>query len=212
MIMLMKSQSISISIRDLTKAYAKDKGIFSLNTVFSSGQINLVTGNNGSGKTTLLRCIMRLVQYQGQIERKRLKIGYAPENYLMPEYLTVNEFLYSIGRIKGLSKNDYKVDSLDFFELLGINKYQNKLIKSLSNGTKQKVNLIQALIHNPKIIILDEPLVSLDFSSQINLLKYLNAVAKVKLVIISTHNPEKFRSRIKKIYHIENGRLNDKLS
>jgi ABC-2 type transport system ATP-binding protein len=210
--MQMKSQNISISIRELTKAYGDNKGIFDFNTNFNNGQINLITGSNGSGKTTLLRCIMKLVQYKGEINRRKVKIGYAPENYLMPEYLTVNEFLYSIGRIKGLTKNEYNNNKIDFFELFNIKQYQNKLIKSLSNGTKQKVNLIQALIHEPKIIILDEPLVSLDYLSQVNLLRYLNSIAKIKLVIISTHNPEKFRSRIKKIYHLENGRLDDKLS
>jgi len=207
-----KSPNISIIIRELNKQYSKNKGIFDFNITFESGKLNLITGKNGSGKTTLLKCIMRLVNYQGKIERRKLKIGYAPENYLMPEALTVNEFLISIGRVKGLSKIMYREKSFDFFELFNIKNYQHKLIRTLSNGTKQKVNLIQALIHNPKIIILDEPLVALDYDSQLALIKYLREVAKTRLVIISTHRPEKFTSRNKVIYELENGKLNAEFS
>lgn len=201
------SENINISIRNLTKAYTSDKGVFDLSLSFNSGGINLIVGKNGSGKSTLLKCIMKLVKYQGKVDKKKWRIGYAPENFVMPEFLTVEEFLYNIGRIKGLGKAAFKENSIDFFKLLNMEKYRYKMIKTLSNGMKQKVNLIQALIHEPKIIILDEPLVSLDFGSQENLLRYLTIVAKTKLVIISTHNPNKFRSKLKTIYRLDNGKI-----
>ncbi|MDT8337288.1 MAG: ABC transporter ATP-binding protein [Candidatus Izemoplasmatales bacterium] len=205
--MLMKSENISIFTRNLTKSYSGDKGIFDLNLEFCNGGLNLVIGKNGSGKSTLLKCIMKLVKYSGEIEKRKLRIGYAPEIFIMPDFQTVEEFLVNIGRIKGLGKKVLIENSVDFFEFFNIEKYRNKMIRTLSNGTKQKVNLIQALIHEPKIIILDEPLVSLDFESQKRLLKYLTKLAKERLVIISTHNPEKFRSSLKRIYEIENGRV-----
>ena len=204
---LMTSENINISIKNLTKAYTSDKGVFDLSLCFNSGGINLLVGKNGSGKSTLLKCIMKLVKYTGKVDKKKWRIGYAPEIFVMPEFLTVEEFLYNIGRIKGLGKSSFRENSIDFFKLLNIEKYRSKMIKTLSNGMKQKVNLIQALIHEPKIIILDEPLVSLDLGSQENLLKYLTAVAKTKLVIISTHNPNKFRSKLKTIYRLENGKI-----
>ena len=204
---LMTSENINISIKNLTKAYTSDKGIFDLSLSFNSGGINLLVGKNGSGKSTLLKCIMKLVKYSGKVDKKKWRIGYAPEMFVMPEFLSVEEFLYNIGRIKGLGKNAFKENSTDFFKLFNIEKYRNKMIKTLSNGMKQKVNLIQALIHEPKIIILDEPLVSLDSGSQENLLKYLTVVAKTKLVIISTHNPNKFRSKLKTVYRLENGKI-----
>jgi ABC-type multidrug transport system ATPase subunit len=77
---------------------------------------------------------------------------------------------------------------------------------------RQKINLLQALIPEPKIIILDEPLVSLDKDSQKALLEYLTLISKTRLVIISTHNPDKFRSKLKQIYKIEDGKINDKFS
>lgn len=204
---MMMQSNINIAIRNLTKAYGKDKGIFDLNLVLESGGVNLIIGKNGSGKTTLLKCIMSLVKYSGKIDKRRVKIGYAPENFIMPEYFTVEEFLVNIGRIKGVAKPYLITQSYDYFQLFNMEKYRNKLIRTLSAGTKQKLNLIQALIHEPKIIILDEPLVSLDDESQKNLLKILNHLAKDRLVIISTHNPEKFKSRFKRIYCIDNGKI-----
>ncbi len=205
--MLIESNNISISIKNLTKIYAKDKGVFDINIDLSQGMLNLIVGKNGSGKSTLLKCIMKLVKYQGEIEKKNYRIGYAPEIFLMPESQTVEEFLLSIGRIKGLGNLVIRENSVDFFEMFNIEKYRYKTIRTLSNGTKQKVNLIQALIHNPKIILLDEPLTGLDFDSQKKLLKYLASLAKERLIIISSHYPEKFRTRNKQIYQIVNGKI-----
>lgn len=201
-------KNMSIDIQQVSKVYYGNKGIFDINIAFEYGCLHLITGKNGSGKSTLLKCIMKLVKYNGKILKRRVKIGYAPEHYIMPEFQTVNEFLFNIGRIKGLNKDSFKENSIDYFKFFEMEKYQFKKINSLSNGTKQKVNLIQALIHEPKIILLDEPLVSLDFNIQKRLSKYLIDLAKERLVIISTHHPEKFNTKAKKIHHIENGRMN----
>lgn len=204
---VMKNQSITISINDLTKKYNKSKGIFNVSTSFNSGNLNLLTGDNGSGKSTLIKCIMKLINYQGEIEKRRFRIGYAPENYIMPEYMTVNEFLKAIGRIKHLYSEYLNNDIITELELFNLNENLHKQIKKLSNGMKQKVNIIQALLNNPKIIILDEPLVGLDFDSQKNLSKRMIKLSKEKLVIIATHYPEKFKTRSKKVYKFVNGKL-----
>ena len=210
--MMKISENISITTKNLTKAYTKEKGVFDVNLTLNSGVLNLLIGKNGSGKSTLLKCIMKHVKYQGKVEKKRLRIGYAPEVFLMPEYQTVDEFLMNIGKIKGMGKVMYQERSVDFFKMFNLEQVRNKVIKSLSNGMRQKLNLLQALIPEPKIIILDEPLVSLDKDSQKALLEYLTLISKTRLVIISTHNPDKFRSKLKRIYKIENGKINDKLS
>lgn len=203
----MKNQSISICINELTKEYTKQKGIFNVSTEFNSGQINLLTGNNGSGKSTLIKCIMKLIKYQGRIDKRRYRIGYAPEKYIMPEYMTIYEFLKAIGRIKHLYTNHLNIEIEDELKLFNLNKNLNKPIKKLSNGMKQKVNIIQALLNNPKIIILDEPLVGLDFDSQLHFTKRIVSLSKEKLVIIATHYPEKFRTKKKKIYQFIDGKL-----
>ena len=210
--MMKISENISITTKNLTKAYTKEKGVFDINLTLKSGVLNLLIGKNGSGKSTLLKCIMKHVKYQGKVEKKRLRIGYAPEVFLMPEYQTVDEFLINIGRIKGIGKVMYQERSIDFFKMFNLEQVRNKVIKTLSNGMRQKINLLQALIPEPKILILDEPLVSLDKDSQKALLEYLTLISKTRLVIISTHNPDKFRSKLKQIIRIENGKINDKLS
>lgn len=202
-----KLENINITINNLTKAYSKDKGVFDLNLSLNSGGINLLIGKNGSGKSTLLKCIMKLINYSGNIEKKRWRIGYAPEYYIMPDFFTVEEFLYNIGRIKGLGKVAYHDQSIDLLRMFNLESYRHKQIRSLSNGMKQKVNLLQALIHDPKIIILDEPLIALDSESQKNLLSYLHDKAKTRLVIISTHSPEKFKYKSRNIIEIVSGRI-----
>ena len=201
------STPISINIKNLTKEYGKNKGIFNLNLELSSGYINLVVGKNGSGKSTLLKCIMKLVKYHGDIERRRFKIGYAPENYIMPDFMTVDEFLYNIGRIKGINRFEIRENTHDYYRFFNLEKHRFKTIKTLSNGMKQKINLIQALINEPKIILLDEPLTALDFDSEKKLIGYLTKLAKDHLVIVSTHNPNKFKTRLKRVIELENGMI-----
>ncbi|MFP4477946.1 MAG: ATP-binding cassette domain-containing protein [Candidatus Izemoplasmatales bacterium] len=201
------SKPINITIHDLTKHYHHTKALQSINTVFNSGVLNIITGENGSGKSTLIKCIMNHVAYKGKVIKKKYRIGYAPENYVMPDFMTIYEFLICIGRIKHLY-NDFLKNELDvYLDMFQIKHKIDKPIKTLSNGMKQKVNIIQALLNNPKIIILDEPLVGLDFTSQKHLIKRITQLSKEYLVIISTHHPEKFNTKRKIIYKFNQGMI-----
>lgn len=198
---------LSITINDVTKMYRHNHGIRNISTKFEEGVLNIVVGENGSGKSTLFKCIMGLVDFKGTIIKRKYRIGYAPEDYLMPKSMTVLDFLMSIGRIK--REEDVNINSkvryyLEFFDLL---EYKNKVIGTLSNGMKQKINLMQAFIHDPKVIILDEPLVSLDHDTAEKVVKLINQHAKSKLMVISTHQKNKFKTRNKKYYYFENGCL-----
>ncbi len=203
----MKSQGISINIDNVTKHYQKNKGIANVTTRFEGGYLNLLTGENGSGKTTLLKCIMGLVKYNGSIKRNYSKIGYAPEQFVMPSFMTVSDFLKCIGRVKcGTTQltSSYLNENMAFFEL---KEAFHMPIGALSNGMKQKVNLLQSMIHQPKILLLDEPLASLDKDSQTKVIETILAMSKENLVIVSTHHPERFKNRNRRVYHIENGNL-----
>ncbi len=203
----MKSQAISINIENVTKHYQKNKGIANVTTKFEGGYLNLLTGENGSGKTTLLKCIMGLVKYNGSIKRNYSKIGYAPEQFVMPSFMAVSDFLKCIGRVKNetvqstTSYLDHHIAFLDLKDAF------YKPIGALSKGMKQKVNLLQSMIHQPKILLLDEPLASLDKDSQTKVIETIMNVSKENLVIVSTHYPERFKHRNRRIYQIENGRL-----
>ncbi|MBN2504710.1 MAG: ABC transporter ATP-binding protein [Bacilli bacterium] len=202
-----RSAAIAIHIENLCKIYRHDMGIHNLTAKFESGYLNLVTGPNGSGKTTLLKCIMGLVRYTGSIERNEGRIGYAPEQYIMPGFLSVAEFLRLIGRVKSESRK--RID--DFINchlpIMDLSESLEKPIGQLSKGMRQKVNLLQALINNPRIVLLDEPLAGLDLESRNRTIELVSEISKTTLVIVSTHYPEHFRSRNRRIYEIANGRL-----
>jgi len=200
-------ENLSITINDLTKEYSKKKGIYNISTEFNSGVLNLVIGENGSGKSTLFKCIMGLTKYQGNIVKRRLRIGYAPEEYIMPLNMTVIDFLYSIGRIKGYPKYELNENVKYYLNYLNINNYKHKYIKELSHGMRQKINLMQAFIYEPKILILDEPLASLDEQIIPKVVQLIKDRSKRNLVVVSTHNPKYFNSKKKKIYHFMNGKL-----
>ena len=203
----MTSKNIYITINDLSKTYHKTKGIQHINTEFNNGYLHLLTGKNGSGKSTLIKCIMQLVKYQGEIIKKRYRIGYAPENYIMPDFMTMMDFFITIGRIKDLHQPYLNLELEEYLDIFQIKTKLYTPIRSLSNGMKQKVNITQALLNNPKIIILDEPLVGLDFNSQKLLIKKIIELSKDKLVIVSTHFPEKFNTSRKKVYQFFEGTI-----
>ncbi|MBI9009715.1 MAG: ABC transporter ATP-binding protein [Tenericutes bacterium] len=202
-------ENLSITINEVTKEYRRNTGIMKVTTKFESGILNILVGDNGSGKSTLFKCIMGLCNYNGEIIKRKHRIGYAPEEYVMPLHLTVLDFLRSIGRIKGINSDDLDQNVLDylaFFELLD---YKNKTISKLSNGMRQKVNLMQAFVHEPKIIILDEPLAALDKESIPKVVKLIKEKAKTSLVVVSTHHLNYFRTNKKKLYYFKDGMLLD---
>ena len=205
----MKSANITINIDNLSKIYRNKSGIREITTCFRPGRINLVIGGNGSGKTTLLKCIMGLVSYKGSIRKSTNRVGYAPETYVMPEFMSVRDFLWVIGRIRKNPKPEFMKGFLYYKDLLGLSECLDRPISKLSNGMRQKVNLFQAIIDEPPIVIMDEPLASLDQAMKKTVACTLKKLSKDHLVIISTHNPECFRQRKKQVYEIEKGRLLD---
>jgi ABC-2 type transport system ATP-binding protein len=203
----MTSKPINISIHDVSKSYQRKVAIDHISTEFEAGQLHLLIGKNGSGKSTLMKCIMKLIDYKGDIIKKRYRIGYAPEKYIMPEFMTIYQFLKTIGRIKDLYEPYLNLELMEYLKIFLIDDRIHDRIKQLSNGMKQKVNLVQALINHPKIILLDEPLVGLDEKSQKSLIKKLIELSKERLVIISTHHPHKFQTSRKMIHQFDQGRL-----
>jgi ABC-type multidrug transport system ATPase subunit len=203
----MTSADIHISIKNVTKKFGHTRAIDNVSLQLSQNRLYLLVGPNGSGKTTLIKCIMGLLRYEGTIVKSTTRIGYAPDRYIMPPYLNVVDFLESMGRVKEQSRmhcREYIDHHLALFELDNV---RYRPIGSLSSGMRQKVNLLQAMIHVPKILILDEPLKGLDGPAEAHFMKILSAKTKEMLLIISTHYPERFRMRGKQLIHLENGHL-----
>lgn len=203
----MTSADTHISIKNVTKKFGHTRAIDNVSLHLSQNRVYLLVGPNGSGKTTLIKCIMGLLRYEGTIIKSTTRIGYAPDRYIMPPYLNVVDFLESMGRVKEQSRmhcRDYIDHHLTLFELDNV---RYRPIGALSSGMRQKVNLLQAMIHVPKILILDEPLKGLDGPAEDHFMKILSAKTKEMMLIISTHYPERFRMRGKRLIHLENGHL-----
>ena len=196
-----------ITISNLKKTFGEKTAVNIGDFTIHAGDLLGLVGNNGAGKTTLFRLILDLLKAdEGHVELtfdetgtinpaeseewKRLTGAYIDEGFLI-EFLTPEEYFYFIGKVSGLDKAtvDERLQSFEHFmngEVLG----QKKLIRDLSAGNKQKVGIISALLHRPKLIILDEPFNFLDPTSQ-NVIKRILVDYNRETgatILISSHN------------------------
>lgn len=197
-----------ILLENVTKVYhmgIRKNIIFSnINYELTSDYIYFLIGSNGAGKSTLIKCILNLTRYNGRIILSSNKIAYAPEKLLLPDYLTPTEFLFSIFKAKKYDNKKIENDINKYFKLFEIEKYRDVDIIKLSKGTRQKVNLLQALIEEADIYIFDEPLSGLDENSKVYFKKLIyNLRRKNKLIIISTHHLLDYHCHNKKIIKME---------
>lgn len=184
-----------IEIKNLNKYYGKNHVLKDLSLSLDTGEIIALMGPNGSGKTTLMKSILGLViPEKGDIFvdsndirhscKYRENIGYMPQIANYPENLKVNELFKIINEIRG-HKEETDIDLVDDF---GIKEIYNKNFGQLSGGFKQRVTAAIAFLHNPELLILDEPTASLDpVSSEIMKSKILKERKSNKLILISTH-------------------------
>lgn len=201
-----------IKINELTKIYDfgfKKNIVFEkINLIFDSDKIHFLIGPNGSGKSTLIKCILNLIDYKGEILISSNKIAYSPEKLIMPDYLTVNQFLKTLLIAKHQNEENIQEKISLYLNYFGIKKYENTNLVKLSKGTKQKINLLQAILEQADIYIFDEPLSGLDKESKKTFKQIICDLKKQdKLIIISTHHLEDYRFRNKNI--IDMGDKND---
>lgn len=195
---------MEIKLENVSKTYNmgfKKNIVFSkLNYQLLSDKIHFLIGTNGSGKSTLIKCILNLIRYDGEIKISSSKIAYAPEKLLMPDYVSSEQFLISLFRAKHYNIQKIKVEIAKYFKLFDIEKYKKINIIKLSKGTRQKINLLQALIEDADIYIFDEPLSGLDSDSKKIFKKMIYDLRrKNKLIIISTHHLTDYHYRNKNV-------------
>ena len=176
-----------IDINNLEKSYGSKKAIDIPRYSIADGDMLGLVGNNGAGKTTLFRLILDLVKAE---DWKDITGAYIDDGFLI-DYLTPEEYFHFIGRMYGLGKEevDERLRPFERFmngEVLG----QKKFIRNYSMGNKQKIGIISALLHHPRLLILDEPFNFLDPSSQAIIKHLLRAYNEEHgaTVLISSHN------------------------
>jgi len=188
---------MKLIVKNLSKSYEKKDVLENINFTFEEGKIYGLLGRNGSGKTTFFNCMNEDIdRNEGQFlleeENKREKletkeIGYVVSTPTVPEFLTAREFLQFFLDINE-DRIKEKKSIEDYFDLVKIQKEdQDRLLKEYSHGMKNKMQILVNVIASPKVILLDEPLTSLDIVVQEDMKKLLKTLKKDHIIIFSTH-------------------------
>jgi Cu-processing system ATP-binding protein len=204
-----------ITIEHLTKSYGKFKAIDNICLDFERGKTISLLGPNGSGKTTLIKSILGLViPEKGTIKingreikthlKYRSQIGYMPQIGRYPENMTIRQVIKMLKEIR----NDCTRYDEELIESFGIPAYQNKTMRSLSGGTRQKVSASLAFLFSPDIFIMDEPTAGLDpVSSELLKDKIAQERANGKLILITSHVLSDLEEITSHIVYLQDGKL-----
>lgn len=209
-----------IKIVELTKSFEDFKAVNGASMTIEKGHIHGLLGPNGAGKTTLIRCLVGLYDVDdGDViiddkfinrdnHELKSRIGIVPQHVNLEKELTVDENLEFSARLYRLPKQEMKQkkeDLLTFFELNGA---KNKQIKKISGGMKRKLMIARAIIHNPDVIILDEPTVGIDVKSRKEIWEMLLKLKdEGKTILITTHYIEEAEYLCDKISMIGQGTI-----
>jgi ABC-2 type transport system ATP-binding protein len=187
-----------LEIQHVSKSFFRNLALDDISLRIEAGEIFGLLGPNGAGKTTLIRIINRIIEpdngsvrINGDLmtQQHLSMIGYLPEERGLYRTMTVEDHALFLGQLRGLSKKDVKTQLEYWLEKFNIADWRKKRIEELSKGMAQKVQFICTVLHEPKLLILDEPLSGFD-PVNIELIKQelLEMKAKGKTIILSTHN------------------------
>lgn len=210
-----------LEIKNLTKTYAGGKeAVSDLSITVENGDIYGFIGHNGAGKTTTIKCIVGIHDFDGgeilidgvsvkeyPLECKK-KLAYIPDNPDLYEYLTGIQYLNFIADVFSLGKEEREQTIKKEADDLGLTSALGDLISSYSHGMKQKLAIISALIHEPKLLILDEPFVGLDPNATVMLKNKMHEICKKGTAIFfSTHVLDVAEKLCNKVAIIKGGKL-----
>jgi len=188
-----------IEVEGLTKYYGDIRGIEDVSFKIKEGEIVGFLGPNGSGKTTTMRiltCYMPATSgkakvagfdVESQSMEVRKRIGYLPEHPPLYNDLTVRSYLGFVGRLRGIGRRDISSAIERVVEICGLEEVINRPIGQLSKGFRQRVGIAQALIHNPPVLVLDEPTIGLDPKQNAEIRSLIKSLAGSHTIILSTH-------------------------
>ena len=210
---------MSININNINKFYGKQQALTDVSFTLNKGEIVGFLGPNGAGKSTLMKIITcYLQQDSGKVQvcnldiqeqdlQVKAKIGYLPEHNPLYTDMYVKEYLSFVGGI-------YKVENLnnriaEIIIQIGLIPEQSKKIGELSKGYRQRVGLAAALLHNPEVLILDEPTTGLDPNQLVEIRNLIKEVGKDKTVLLSTHIMQEVDKMCNRVIIISKGKIVD---
>src|SRR3989442_962549 len=209
----------AIDLQQLWKSYDGQPALQGLSLDAFPGESLGLIGPNGAGKTTTLKILVGLLGPDYGMVRVRghdvlvdpvgykAELGYMPEAPTLPEYLTPTEFLGYVGRIRNLPKDRLAARTSELLKVLDLTPKANETIASLSKGMKAKVAFAAAIIHEPSILVLDEPLIGIDPAGQHLLKERLLAMAQAgSTVLVSTHQLDTAERLCRRVAIVHHGR------
>lgn len=211
-------QSI-VKIENLSHRYTRDWAIRDINFEIDKVGILGLLGSNGAGKSTTMNILCGVLnQTEGNVyingidirekpeEAKKL-LGFLPQNAPLHLELTVEEYLTYCAEIRNVDKNYIKQAVAEVMEKCGVAHFSKRLLRNLSGGYRQRVGIAQAIIHKPRLVVLDEPTNGLDPNQILEVRKLIREIAEEHAVIFSTHILSEVQAICKDIKMIESGRM-----
>ena len=206
---------MSLIIENINKSYEKKKVLSNLTFSCERGEIIGLLGLNGAGKTTLIKILTGInLNWKGKISfngidfRKNIRniqriTGYLPENNQLYNDFYVYEYFNFISSLYKLKNRNIS----DIISIAGLDNFYNSKISSLSKGYKQRIGLAAAIIHDPEILILDEPMTGLDPNQIIETRNFLKKISKNKIIILSTHILQEVKALCNRFIILNQGKI-----
>ncbi len=213
-----------LEIQHLTKTYKNSEkhSVYDLSLKLNEGEIFGFLGKNGAGKSTTIKCLTGIQPYdsgvikicgfdvQKQPISAKMHLGYVPDDHSVIDKLTGREYVNYIADLYRVSKDDRSIRLNKFLELFNLGFAVDRQIKSYSHGMKQKICIIAALIHNPELWVLDEPMMGLDPQSMADIIFYMQEHARQgNTVFFSSHNLDIVKKLCHRVGIINDGKLID---
>jgi ABC-2 type transport system ATP-binding protein len=208
-----------IEVANVTKRYGDLTAIDRVTFTVGKGEVLAFLGPNGAGKTTTMRiltCFMPATEGTAKVagfdcfeqaQEVKRRVGYLPETPPLYQELTVTEYLTFTGRLKGMTASALRTGLDHVLDRLSLGEVRGRLIANLSRGYKQRVGLAQALLHDPPVLILDEPTVGLDPKQIIEIRDLIKSLAGSHTVVLSTHILPEATAVCQRVVIINAGRI-----
>lgn len=209
---------MTLTMKNLTKRYGQKTAVDHLNLTLTNGIYGLL-GENGAGKTTLMRLLCGIqtptsgkILLNGKNIQKmgvdyRRSLGYLPQHFGYYPDFTAQEFLSYLAALKGLSQKETRKKIAQLLEHTHLSEETNRKIKTFSGGMKQRLGIAQALLNNPKILILDEPTVGLDPKERVRFRELITSFSRDRIIILSTHIVSDVETVAEKIIIMKHGQI-----
>ena len=210
---------MDINVEGITKTYGRQHAVDNLSFRVKTGEVLGFLGPNGAGKTTTMKAITGyLATNSGDIQvggvsvnqnPQEIKkyIGYLPENNPLYQDMPVIDYLGFVAALNGVKKANVESRVAEMIQVCGLRTEKHKKIRELSKGYKQRVGLAQALIHNPEVLILDEPTTGLDPNQIVEIRELIKKIGREKTVILSSHILAEVEATCDRILIINNGKI-----